>query len=350
VAVSWSPSTYDVATLQIDNSLGNAAIVYGISRGLNAVISILQSTEVSVVVATVTIGEILDPLNDLIERFSDLMTVALGSLALQKLFVELTSTLLFNILITVSGAVALLTLKYQTVWHRSALGLFAATVFIRLSLTAVVLINGAFDQYLINKFQTKELQQLQATKQILDKAESSTAMFSAELESITNQYTSLSKQIELLRADESAKRQTLESLKRTAPTCPIIKSTLGKCTLAELDGSAQIERAEEALKATEASRKAFEKNLEKISERRSCINKKINGESCGIWDTIKGSLPDLNLKQTIQEAKENSEAAIMAFMNLMAIFILKTIVSPLLFWWLFFVGIKAIYRQVSMTK
>jgi chromosome segregation ATPase len=236
------------------------------------------------------------------------------------------------------------------VWHRSALGLFAATVFIRLSLTAVVLINGAFDQYLINKFQTKELEQLQATKQILDKAESSTAMLSAELESITNQYTSLSKQIVLLRADQSVKRQTLESIKRTAPTCTIIKSTLGKCTLAELDGSAQVERAEEALKAAEASRKAFEKNLEQISERRSCINKKINGESCGIWDTIKGSLPDLNLKQTIQEAKESSEAAIMAFMNLMAIFILKTIVSPLLFWWLFFVGIKAIYRQVSMTK
>jgi len=142
VAISWSPSTYDAATLQIDNSLGNAAIVYGISRSLNAVISVLQSTEVSVVVATVTIGEILDPLNDLIERFSDLMTVALGSLALQKLFLELTSTLLFNILITASGAIALLTLKFQTAWHRSALGLFAATVFIRLSLTAVVLING----------------------------------------------------------------------------------------------------------------------------------------------------------------------------------------------------------------
>ena len=350
VAISWSPSTFDAATLQIDNSLGNAAIVYGISRGLNAVISVLQSTEVSVVVATVTIGEILDPLNDLIERFSDLMTVALGSLALQKLFLELTSTLLFNILITASGTIALLTLKFQTAWHRSALGLFAATVFIRLSLTAVVLINGAFDQYLIQKFQTKEIEQLQATKQILDEAESSTAMLSAELEAITNQYTLASKQLGLLRADESARRQAIERLKKTAPTCSIIKRPLGKCTPAELDGSAQIERAQEAVKVAEASRKNLEKDLEKIIERRNCINKKINGESCGVWDTIKGSLPDLNLKQTIQAAKESSEAAIMAFMNLMAIFILKTIVSPLLFWWLFFVGIKAIYRLAVLPK
>jgi len=350
VAVSWFPSTYNAATLQIDNSLGNAAVVYGISRGLNAVISVLQSTEVSVVVATVTIGEILDPLNDLIERFSDLMTVALGSLALQKLFVELTSTLLFNILITVSGAMAILTLKFQTAWHRSALGLFAATVFIRLSLTAVVLINGALDQYLIDKFQTKEIEQLQATKQILDEAESSTAMLSAELEAITNQYTSLSKQLGLLRADESAKRQSLERIKKTVPTCRVFKLPVRKCTQAEKDGSDQIERAEQALKDTEASRKIMEKDLEEIIERRSCINKKINGDNCGIWDTIKGSLPDINLEQTIQAAKESSEAAIMAFMNLMAIFILKTIVSPLLFWWLFFVGIKAIYRQASLPK
>ena len=76
--------TLESATLQIDQSLQNAAIVFDLARGLNGIISVLQSTEISVLFATMTIGKILDPLNDLVERFSELMTVALASLALQN--------------------------------------------------------------------------------------------------------------------------------------------------------------------------------------------------------------------------------------------------------------------------
>lgn len=74
-----------VAEARIQDSMTRAAALFATARGLNAVVSVLQSSEVSgsVVVAqgTISPGQALDPVNDLVERFSALMltaTVALG--------------------------------------------------------------------------------------------------------------------------------------------------------------------------------------------------------------------------------------------------------------------------------
>ncbi len=74
-----------VAEDRVQDSMTRAAALFATARGLNAVVSVLQSSEVSgsVVVAqgTISPGQALDPVNDLVERFSALMltaTVALG--------------------------------------------------------------------------------------------------------------------------------------------------------------------------------------------------------------------------------------------------------------------------------
>ena len=65
----------------------------GIARTLNGVISVAQGTEVAIEPAGVGInfapGQILDPVNDLVERFSWVMLTASASLGLQKLLLEL---------------------------------------------------------------------------------------------------------------------------------------------------------------------------------------------------------------------------------------------------------------------
>jgi len=60
--------------------LQRALITFGISRTLNGVISVAQGTEVAVepvgIGMTFTPGQILDPVNDLVERFSTVVLVA----------------------------------------------------------------------------------------------------------------------------------------------------------------------------------------------------------------------------------------------------------------------------------
>ncbi len=75
--------------------------VYAIARGLNGVISVAQGTEVSVepmgVGLTLTPGEILDPLNDLIEQFSTVLLAASASLGIQQIILFLSDQSLFRL-------------------------------------------------------------------------------------------------------------------------------------------------------------------------------------------------------------------------------------------------------------
>lgn len=69
-----------------------ALITFALARTLNGVISAVQGTEIALqpagVGVTLTPGEILDPVNDLIERFSWIMLGATLSLGIQQVFLD----------------------------------------------------------------------------------------------------------------------------------------------------------------------------------------------------------------------------------------------------------------------
>ncbi len=74
----------------LQQGLKRALVTFAVSRALNGVISVAQETEISLEPAGVGVtllpGQILDPVNDLIERFSWIMLAATTSLGLQQLF------------------------------------------------------------------------------------------------------------------------------------------------------------------------------------------------------------------------------------------------------------------------
>lgn len=81
------------AGTQLSQMLKVTLTVYAIARGLNAVISVAQGTELSIepmgVGLTLTPGQILDPLNDLIEQFSSILLMASASLGIQKILLSM---------------------------------------------------------------------------------------------------------------------------------------------------------------------------------------------------------------------------------------------------------------------
>ena len=84
----------------LQEGLKRALVTFAVSRALNGVISVAQETEVSVEPAgigvTLSPGQILDPVNDLIERFSWIMLVVTTSLGLQQLFATIFSWRAFS--------------------------------------------------------------------------------------------------------------------------------------------------------------------------------------------------------------------------------------------------------------
>jgi len=76
----------------IEASFTRALAAFALARATNGVISVLQESEVAVSPAgigvSLALGQVLDPLNDLVERFSWVMLVALTSLGVQRFLLE----------------------------------------------------------------------------------------------------------------------------------------------------------------------------------------------------------------------------------------------------------------------
>jgi hypothetical protein len=93
VACAWLAPLDAPAAGQVDAGLKRALISFASARALNAVISVAQGTELSVqplgVGVTLTPGQLLDPVNDLIEKFSTLMLAASVAFGVQKALIAM---------------------------------------------------------------------------------------------------------------------------------------------------------------------------------------------------------------------------------------------------------------------
>ena len=94
-ALAITGAADDVSREFADDALKRALATFAVARTLNGVISVAQGTEVAVepggVGVVMTPGQILDPVNDLVERFSSVMLVAASSLGLQIVLLEILS-------------------------------------------------------------------------------------------------------------------------------------------------------------------------------------------------------------------------------------------------------------------
>ena len=104
----------EASETQAEDALRNALVTFAVARTLNAVISAAQGTELALepggVGVVLSVGEVLDPINDLIERFSAVMLVAASSLGLQALLLNITSWWGVSIFLVAAGAAFLVTI------------------------------------------------------------------------------------------------------------------------------------------------------------------------------------------------------------------------------------------------
>ena len=87
----------------VDDAFNRALVSFALARTTNAIISVIQDSEIDIAPAgigvTIAIGEALDPINDMIERFSWVMLVSLVSLGMQKMLIEISPWISFKLLL-----------------------------------------------------------------------------------------------------------------------------------------------------------------------------------------------------------------------------------------------------------
>jgi hypothetical protein len=144
-------------------SLNRALVTYTAARTLNGVVSVAQGTEVALepggVGVVLTPGQVLDPINDLIERFSSVMLVAASSLGLQIILLKVTSAWGVTALLTIALAVWLISIWSPKLQDSKYLSLTLKTVlllvFVRFAVPLVVICtNFMFSTFLLTEHDT----------------------------------------------------------------------------------------------------------------------------------------------------------------------------------------------------
>ena len=180
VVVSSMLHVDEKAMQLLDASFDRAMVAFGLAKALNAVISLIQGTELSLTPVGIglnfSVGEVLDPFNDIVERFSWVMLLSSISLGIEKLLLILSSKLFLQVALGVSAVVtvALLWIRQlkSTFALEYSLKVFALLVLLRFS--AIVFVYSSqlmYDAVLQNEYQ-HSTEVISTTKEQLEDIES----------------------------------------------------------------------------------------------------------------------------------------------------------------------------------
>jgi hypothetical protein len=136
----------------IDKSFTQSVVVFGSAKALNAVISLAQGTEVDLPFLTVAIGEVLDPINDLIEQFSLVMLASMVSLGIQKIMMNFVTTDSYNFILLFSVVSVNIWLFFRFKKDEKARTLFFKITVILIFLRFAVPFIGYANDFAYNSF------------------------------------------------------------------------------------------------------------------------------------------------------------------------------------------------------
>ncbi len=146
-----------VSSDQLDKAFTRSVTVFAIARGLNGLISVVQGTEVYATPAGVgvnfAVGEIVDPMNDMVERFSWVMLMSSVSLGIQEIMLQLGQSKVIQALLALSALVMLAMLWFPKLWHAPSFNFVFKTVsifvFLRFTVPLLLLLNEGIYNYIL---------------------------------------------------------------------------------------------------------------------------------------------------------------------------------------------------------
>jgi hypothetical protein len=134
-----------------------ALITFALARTLNGVISAVQGTELALqpagVGVTLTPGQVLDPINDLIERFSWIMLGATLSLGVQQVLLDVGQWWGVRVLLALLGLLWLWARLRKSTSEALLFRVFVIAVFIRFAVPVAMIANeGLYHLFLESRF------------------------------------------------------------------------------------------------------------------------------------------------------------------------------------------------------
>ncbi len=99
------------------DSISKAGVSYGVSRVINATVSVIQQSSIELEPAgigmSLAVGQVVDPINDLVERLANVLVLSIVSLGVQELAYEISITIVPRLIAVLLFILSLL------VWFRN---------------------------------------------------------------------------------------------------------------------------------------------------------------------------------------------------------------------------------------
>jgi len=172
VQLSFFKVVDTTSSQQLDKAFTRSVSVFAIARGLNGLLSVVQGTEIYATPAGVgfnlAVGQIVDPMNDMVERFSWIMLMSSVSLGIQELMLHFGQTDLVQGLLGLSVLSLLFMLWIPKIWQKSWFNLlfkgFVIISFLRFFVPVMILMNeGVYTYGLKTQYETAK-QALEVTQ------------------------------------------------------------------------------------------------------------------------------------------------------------------------------------------
>ncbi|MBU1568842.1 MAG: hypothetical protein KJ630_24855 [Proteobacteria bacterium] len=366
--ISWLGIIDQQTTAYIDSALVQSSSAFVVARSMNALISFLQSTTINFGVGlsgAIGVGEILDPLNDLVEQYSALMKLSIGSLIIQKVMLEIASDRFFKILLTIAAITFAVSMYMNNRFIQSILlRLFLFLMFLRFILVLAVAMNGVVDKYFLEKRTGEQLEILQSIEgmaelQPSDKTQELRKSFLTKINNLSQRKSEISLQ---LTQRQEAKTKTLEDIEMLTTQITKIEQDLSRLQRLNIfnrdhrvvELQKQIDDKKEHVNESTKEIKNLGGELSSIETEINETNLALEGKSSGVWGSIKdsfssvgqgiSSLRDSITPEKVFHFKENLDGVVSNILNVMALFVLKTLILPLVFLFVFTRGFKLIWE------
>ena len=349
IAVSFHGGVDEFAQEQVAETTNESIAIYVVSRAINALVSMLQTSQANVLLVSVQVGQMLDPVNDAVERLSSIVVWAVGSLFVQRILLEVAASPVFKWILCSIGVVTIAAL-WLAEWGRvrmwccqvfgvSDRGLergrdwlvriFVVAAIFRFIIPVFIGISFLVSQMFLATEIAKSREQLSVLRTQVSNVASSTSPDSGSLEKE--------------RTDEEAWIQHREESKASArQEMERLDTRIGQLTdeagwrrvLPEILGGVS---PGDELRTAKERRRELDREIERIEdaigeseEALECIDRRIAGESCdSLLDRV-SKVGKAGMSQVNEMATELNEMATDITMLLIAIAI-KSILFPIVF-------------------
>jgi len=339
LSFSWTRTLDNLTLGHLDEAMLGTGAIYATARSINALVSVLQGTEIDVVFVSFTVGEMLDPINDLIERFSGLLLIALGSLALQQLLVLIASHPLANLALTGIAALTLLG------WFRGGphlrvllVRILLFTFALRLVLPIIVLTTNWVDRTFLLAADEERIAQVQQFQGQLEKVGKQVGINAQESEE-AGQLRSTLTDIDASRLDAEARIAVLEDDLNKArsrladlPRPPLWKPWESDTPeVLALRGEIDVIEGQLGLRRDVAQQLGEEAAA--IRDRLECLQRRSEGRECTFAEGAANLVRKVDLRPQLLAISERVDAFAADLIGLLISLLFKSVLLPLATLW-----------------